>query len=276
MLLGYATQRFVIWRYGEAKYHKDIKQKFPMLSTVGVLGIVFVAMALKANTIISSPSMLLFLLIPLVILYGFNFLSSTLIGKLFFGRDDAIALVYGSVMRNLSIALAIAMTVFGKKGSDIALIIAMAYIIQVQSAAWYVRFTSRIFGKAPEDTAQDIMAQGLFSLPVAATLYDAIRLLDEEHIHSVAVISEDEKPIGIVTADIIISILAEGKEPAKITLGEIDLLPVVKVAQASPISDVIREMKRSHEYKVLVTDENGEVKRVLTESDILDSLYEQK
>ena len=87
-----------------------------------------------------------------------------LIGKLFFGRDDAIALVYGSVMRNLSIALAIAMTVFGKKGSDIALIIAMAYIIQVQSAAWYVKFTARIFGKAPEDTARDIMSKGLFSL----------------------------------------------------------------------------------------------------------------
>jgi predicted Na+-dependent transporter len=50
-------------------------------------------------------------------------------------------------MRNLSIALAIAITVFGsEKGSEIALIIAMAYIIQVQSAAWYVKLTDKIFG----------------------------------------------------------------------------------------------------------------------------------
>ena len=120
------------------------------------------------------------------------------------------------------------------------------------------------------------MAQGLFSLPDSATLYDAIRLLDEEHIHSVAVISEDEEPIGIITADIIINVLAEGKEPAKTMLDEIDLLPVIEVARTSPISDVIMEMKRHHEYKVLVTDENGAVSGVLTESDILDSLHKRR
>ena len=148
MIAGYATQRFIIWKYGQAKYQKDIKKKFPMISTIGVLGIVFVAMALKAKTIVSEPAMLLKLLVPLLILYGLNYILSTVVGKLMFNRGDAIALVYGTVMRNLSIALAIAMTVFGKEGSEIALIIALAYIIQVQSAAWYVKFTDRIFGPA--------------------------------------------------------------------------------------------------------------------------------
>ena len=50
-------------------------------------------------------------------------------------------------MRNLSIALAIAITVFGaQEGAEIALIIAMGYIIQVQAAAWYVKLTDRVFG----------------------------------------------------------------------------------------------------------------------------------
>jgi len=53
------------------------------------------------------------------------------------------------VMRNLSIALAIAINAFGEKGADAALIIAVSYIIQVQSAAWYVKFSDRIFGPAP-------------------------------------------------------------------------------------------------------------------------------
>ena len=79
---------------------------------------------------------------------------STVVGKVAFDQGDAIALVYGTVMRNLSIALAIAMTAFGKEaGSEIALIIAMAYIIQVQAAAWYVRLTDRIFGAAPTELA---------------------------------------------------------------------------------------------------------------------------
>ncbi len=146
MIAGYATQRLLIKKFGQEHYNNKIKQKFPMLSTLGVLGIVFVAMALKAQTIISQPMLLVKLVVPLLILYLVNFTLSTIVGKLFFDRSNAIAFVYGTVMRNLSIALAIAMTVFGKQGSDIALIIAMAYIIQVQSAAWYVRFTSKIFG----------------------------------------------------------------------------------------------------------------------------------
>ena len=147
MVLGYATQQFLIWKYGMAKYQKDLKQKFPLFSTLGVLSIVFIAMALKSKTIIAEPTLLLKYLLPLIAIYSFNFLLSTLIGKYFFSRGDGIALVYGTVMRNLSIALAIAMTVFGEQGSEIALIIALAYIIQVQAGAWYVRFTDQIFGK---------------------------------------------------------------------------------------------------------------------------------
>ncbi len=145
MLAGFLTQRFIIWKYGKTRYNEDIKKKFPLLSTLGVLGIVWVAMALRAEMIISQPSILLDLLLPLIILYGINFLLSTLVGKYFFRREDGIALVYGTVMRNLSIALAVAMTAFGSEGAEMAVIISLAYIIQVQSAAWYVRFTGKIF-----------------------------------------------------------------------------------------------------------------------------------
>jgi len=150
MLLGYLTQRYLVKRYGQQKFQRDLGPKFPGLSTVGVLGIVFVALALKAKTIAAAPGVLLDILSPLLLLYAFNFLLSTLIGKALLPRGDAIALVYGSVMRNLSIALAIAINAFGTQGSDAALVIAMAYIIQVQSAAWYARFTPRVFG-VPEE-----------------------------------------------------------------------------------------------------------------------------
>jgi predicted Na+-dependent transporter len=84
--------------------------------------------------------------VPLIIIYSFNFMLSTVVGRSLFDRGNAIALVYGTVMRNLSIALAIAMLAFKEQGAEIALIISMAYIIQVQSAAWFVRFTDRVFG----------------------------------------------------------------------------------------------------------------------------------
>jgi ACR3 family arsenite efflux pump ArsB len=151
MLLGVATRMLLIRTVGADRYHKSLKQKFPAFSTLGVLGVVFVAMALKAQAIVGNPMILVSFLVPLAILYVGNFVLSTLVGKLLFNRGDAIALVYGTVMRNLSIALAIAITAFGgEQGSEIALIIAMAYIIQVQAAAWYVKLTDRIFGPAEQ------------------------------------------------------------------------------------------------------------------------------
>jgi len=148
MIFGFLTKKVIIKFMGNEKYQQSIKKQFPKLSTIGVLGIVFVAMSLKAKSILVNPIVLVQYLIPLILLYLINFLLSTVIGKYFFPRNDGIAIVYGTVMRNLSIALAIAMTAFKKEGSEIAIIIALAYIIQVQSAAWYVKFTDKIFGKS--------------------------------------------------------------------------------------------------------------------------------
>jgi ACR3 family arsenite transporter len=150
MVLGYLTQKWLIRRFGSEVYNRDLKKRFPMVSTLGVLGIVFVAMALKADSILQQPQALLVYLLPLGVLYLINFVLSTLVGKLFFSRGEGIALVYGTVMRNLSIALAIAMTVFKESGAEIAIIIALAYIVQVQAAAWYVKFSDRIFGAVRE------------------------------------------------------------------------------------------------------------------------------
>jgi ACR3 family arsenite efflux pump ArsB len=149
MALGYATQQAMTARYGKQVFAERFAPRFPALSTLGVLGIVFVALALKARTIMGAPQMLVQILAPLALVYGFNYVLSTVAGRMLLPRGEAIAMVYGTVMRNLSIALAVAVNAFGAAGSDAALVLALAYIIQVQSAAWYVKFTSRIFGPAP-------------------------------------------------------------------------------------------------------------------------------
>jgi ACR3 family arsenite efflux pump ArsB len=155
LLLGQITRGVLIAQRGKEHYQKVLKPLFPPFSTLGVLGIVFVAMALQARFIASQPVVLVQMLVPLLILYGLNFLLSTLVAQRFFSRGDAIALVYGTVMRNLSIALALAMTAFGREqGAQIALIIALAYIVQVQAAAWYVRFSDRLFGPALTGTTE--------------------------------------------------------------------------------------------------------------------------
>lgn len=149
LALGTWTRSWLIGKHGEPVFSQRFKPRFPPLSTLGVLGIVFVSMALKAQDILANPTQVPGLLLSLVLVYAINFAVSTVVGKALFSRGDAIALVYGTVMRNLSIALAIAMGVFGAQGADAGLLIALAYIVQVQAAAWYVKLTDRLFGPPP-------------------------------------------------------------------------------------------------------------------------------
>jgi ACR3 family arsenite efflux pump ArsB len=145
MILGIFTKKLLIKIYTLENYKNKIKDNVSSLSVIGVLGIVLIGVALKAKDIFENPKIVLIILPALIILYFLNFVIATFIGKMFFKKEDAIALVYSTVMRNLSIILAIAMISFKEMSSDISLIIAVAYIIQVQSAAWYVKLTDKIY-----------------------------------------------------------------------------------------------------------------------------------
>jgi ACR3 family arsenite efflux pump ArsB/nucleotide-binding universal stress UspA family protein len=152
LFAGLLTQVLAVKRVGQQAWNDRIKPKFPPFSALGVILIAFVAMSLKARNIIANPADILTILVPLAVFYLVTYGLLSVAGRLFFKREDAIAMVFGVVMRDLSIALAIAMTAFGKQGLTIALLIALAYVIQIQTAAWYVRLVGKIFGDAPIQT----------------------------------------------------------------------------------------------------------------------------
>jgi ACR3 family arsenite efflux pump ArsB/predicted transcriptional regulator len=269
LIMGHLIQRTLIARYGMAHYQEKLKNQFPPISTLGVLGIVFVAMALKAKTIFHDPMLLLDIFIPLFLLYLINFFISTLIGKIFFKRGDAIALLYGSVMRNLSIALAIAMTAFGKEGADIALVISLGYVIQVQMGAWVVKFTDQIYGKAEAPIAEQVMHEGIFALSESNTLQQAIQLLAEEKINSIAILNESEKINGILTLKQAMDLIADDTS-INTALSSLILQKPLLMDIKQPISLIAKEMKRTHNYKVLITNQKGQVKGTISSIDILE------
>lgn len=160
LIVGIGTQLFLKKKYGTEKWMKTIKPKFPPFSALGVVFIAFLAMSLKAKTLVSNPGDILVMAGPIVLFYVVSYILLTLIGKALFNREDAIAMVFGVVMRNLSIALAIAITAFGKEGATIALLISLAYVIQIQSATWYIKFVDRIFGEktAPKSSESAVVS----------------------------------------------------------------------------------------------------------------------
>lgn len=151
MLAGVLTRRLLVSRMGRKRYKQEIAPVFPGLSTLGVLAIVFLAIGMKAPMIAAEPLLLALVAIPLLIFYILAFATATVVGRRTVSRCDSVAVVYGSVMRNLSIALGIAVASFGPEA---ALVLAGAYIVQVQGAAWYVKVSERVLGPS-QDCSED-------------------------------------------------------------------------------------------------------------------------
>lgn len=144
MFLGLLTKYLLVRQIGVEKYNQKWKKRFPLFSSLGVVLIVFIATSLKAKAIIQNPEVLLVIIVPVILFYIAGFIITTLIGHYFCKENNKTALVYGTVMRNLSVALAIAMTAFDRGNTTIALIIAVSYIFQVQSAALYVKVYNKM------------------------------------------------------------------------------------------------------------------------------------
>ncbi len=144
LILGYATQRGLIYRYGEMKFQNEIKGKISLISTLGVLLMVFVAMVLKSKKILSDPGQIAKMIPILLLFYLTIYLVSSVIGRFVFDRDNAIALVFGTAMRNLAIVLALAVTLFKEDGSEMALLLSLAFVVQIQSAVLYTKVADRL------------------------------------------------------------------------------------------------------------------------------------
>lgn len=144
LLIGYLTQKVLIKKYGSDKFHNNIKQNFPLISTLGVVVMISVTMALKANALISNPKILLEILLPLILIYLLFILVSVFTARILFSRADGVALVNGTLIRNLSLSLALALSIFPNQGTT-GIMISVAYVLQVQIAAWTVKLTKIIF-----------------------------------------------------------------------------------------------------------------------------------
>jgi len=146
MIVAICARWFLIRQHGREYFQNNIKPVFGVAATLGLIAIVFIGLSLRAQYIINNPQIILWLLVPLLFFYIINYTIAATVAKMFFSKADGIALVFGSTMRHLAISLAVAFTVFRDKGADIVLLIALAFILQPQFAAWFMKLKDRIFG----------------------------------------------------------------------------------------------------------------------------------
>ncbi len=144
--------RTFIVKYKGLPYFKSLKPVLGGVSAIGVMSIVWLAIALKAKTILNQPTLALQVVVPLVIFYMLLVAIGSFAGRYVPDVNERPALVFGSALRNLTIALGISLSVFGE--SLAVLLIAIAYVIQLPFAAGYMKYYAASVSKMAEYEAR--------------------------------------------------------------------------------------------------------------------------
>ena len=116
---------------------------------------------------------------------------------------------------------------------------------------------------------KDIASDENYFLKPSATIIEAAKMMKENNISSVIVISEDGFfPIGIVTErDIVQRIVAEGKDPNE-KLKDNMTSPVLTIDPQTPLLEAMKKM-RGKDVKRLVVTKNKELDGMISYSDII-------
>lgn len=138
MVAGNLTRRLLLRRYGPQQF-KQLKPLFGGVSSLGVMLIVFIAMAMRAESILTDPVASGVTIVPIVLFYASILAIGAAIGRVLLDTASGVALVYATSMRNLSIAVAIVVAAPTVPQTAV-LPIALAYLLQPPLGAFYMHY----------------------------------------------------------------------------------------------------------------------------------------
>jgi CBS domain-containing protein len=118
------------------------------------------------------------------------------------------------------------------------------------------------------ESIRDLMTQSPRSLESGSTVMEAARLMRDEDAGLIPVV-EGEKLVGTVTdRDIAIRVVAEGKSPESITVGEIASRELVTIGPQQDLDEALRLMARHQIRRLPVVEEDGRLVGIVAQADI--------
>ncbi|MFE0456143.1 CBS domain-containing protein [Streptomyces sp. NPDC058914] len=125
-------------------------------------------------------------------------------------------------------------------------------------------------------TAGEIMHRGAQWIPAHETLDRAAQLMRELNVGALPISDSDERLCGILTdRDIVVGCVAMGRDPAKVTAGEMAQGTPRWIDAGADVSDVIQEMQE-HQIRRLPVIENKRLVGMISESDLAQHLTEDQ
>lgn len=145
LLLAYVTRRLLIRRKG-AEYFESVKERFGQGSNLGLVVVLFSLMALESNRVLfERPGLLVRAVVPVALFYIVLLAASLLIAGRGRRTPRGKALVWGSFLRYITLALGLAVSlVFRDPAYALSVLpVALAYFIQIPLSFRLERYLDR-------------------------------------------------------------------------------------------------------------------------------------
>jgi len=121
-------------------------------------------------------------------------------------------------------------------------------------------------------TARDIMSSGTECIGENDTIADAAKLLADLDAGAVPICGEDDRLKGMVTdRDIVVKVLAEGKDPRAVHVGELAQGEVVTIGADDGAEEILRTMSE-HRVRRLPVIDGHDLVGIVAQADVARAL----
>jgi CBS domain-containing protein len=101
--------------------------------------------------------------------------------------------------------------------------------------------------------AKDIMKTNVVTVLPSAPVTEAATIMREENIGSLVIVGVDKKLLGIITdRDIVVSVVANGKSPLEVVVGDVMTSELITVQEDESIFEILRVLGRNSIRRVPV------------------------
>ncbi len=138
LIAGYIINKILNKKYTPEEFNK-LKPKIMTVSQISVVCMVFIGISLKSHMIFSNLILIIQIFIPIVLFYILQYTLSYFAGGLILNKPDRISFVYGTTLKNISLALGITVSLLKENASPVIILISFTYIIQQLSAPLFFK-----------------------------------------------------------------------------------------------------------------------------------------
>jgi CBS domain-containing protein len=117
-------------------------------------------------------------------------------------------------------------------------------------------------------TAADVMTADPQSVAQSATAAEAARLMREQDVGSLPVVSSNRVVVGVVTdRDLVVRVIAEGLDPATTPVTKVATDPPVTVEASTDLDEAL-ELMAKHQVRRLPVVEGDQLVGVIAQADV--------